>query len=278
MKKKSRDRKSGNAGGISPWVEEEWEPTAPVSDSRLRFDYTAAIAGSSAAGGCATVPVASDSDSDDVMMDFMPKKRKISYVPSNKVITHINNTLECYSEDADSPKLELTLPVYLPDFETSLVRSTVQAPHPDADENYPDKTSVVEVTQLEVTRIEAINRALIKVHECDRAIMAGMMKFSKEIDGLKEQPNKDVSRYIANSNPVEMMRAICRNAVVREKLLGEVQGVTLAVRRRDNLVRLNIEDETVNELVARPLRVDKVESANLIGRVRFVPAEEQEEQ
>ena len=24
MKKKSRDRKSGNAGGISPWVEEEW--------------------------------------------------------------------------------------------------------------------------------------------------------------------------------------------------------------------------------------------------------------
>ena len=103
MQKKSRDRKSGSAGGISPWVEEELEPTAPVSDSRLRFDYTASISGSAAAGGCAAVPVASDSDSDDVMMDFMPKKRKLSYAPSNKVITHINNTLECYSKDADSP-------------------------------------------------------------------------------------------------------------------------------------------------------------------------------
>ena len=60
LQNKSRDRQSGSAGGISPWVEDEWEPTAPVSDSILRFDYTAAIAGSSAAGGCAAVPVASD--------------------------------------------------------------------------------------------------------------------------------------------------------------------------------------------------------------------------
>ena len=108
--------------------------------------------------------------------------------------------------------------------------------------------------------------------------MAGMMKISKEIDGLKEQPNKDVSRYITNSNPVEMMRVICRNAVVREKLLGKAQGVTLAVRRRDNLVRLGLEDEAVNELVARPLRTDKPESSNLIAKFRIRQAEEEGDQ
>ena len=60
----------------------------------------------------------------------------------------------------------------------------------------------MEKTQLEFTRVKAINRALIKVHECDRAIMAGIMKFTKEIDKLKEDSTKDVSRYVRESNPV----------------------------------------------------------------------------
>ena len=74
-----------------------------------------------------------------------------------------------------------------------------------------------------------------------------------------------------------MMRAICRNAV-REKLLGEVQGVTLAVRLRDNLVRLGLEDQAVNELVARPVRTDKLESVNLISKFRIRQADKEGDQ
>ena len=44
------------------------------------------------------------------------------------------------------------------------------------------------------------------------------------------------------------------------------------------MVRLGLEDQAVSELVARPLRTDKPESANLIGKFRIRQADEQEDQ
>ena len=54
--------------------------------------------------------------------------------------------------------------------------------------------------------------------------------------------------------------------------------MTLAVRRRDNLVRLGLEDQAVNELVARPLRTDKPESGNLIAKLRLRQADKDGDQ
>ena len=47
------------------------------------------------------------------------------------------------------------------------------------------------------------------------------------------------------------------------------------MRLRDNLVRLGLEDQAVNELVARPVRTDKLESVNLISEFRIRQADEE---
>ena len=56
-----------------------------------------------------------------------------------------------------------------------------------------------------------------------------------------------------------MMRAVCRNAASRESILGQVQGVTLAVRRRDIALRLNLTPEQVMEVVAKPVSPDMIQ-------------------
>ena len=102
-------------------------------------------------------------------------------------------------------------------------------------------------------------RSLIKIHECDRAIMAGMIKFVKNLTEAVERPDMQIEPLRAEINharPIDMMRAVCRNAVSRETILGQMQGVTLAVRRRDNALRLNVTPEQVRELVAKPVSVD----------------------
>ena len=63
--------------------------------------------------------------------------------------------------------------------------------------------------------------------------------------------------------PMEMMRALCRNAVNRKTLLGQVHGVTLAFRRRDNALRINLTPEQVRQVVGKPVSQDMVQEENL---------------
>ena len=113
-----------------------------------------------------------------------------------------------------------------------------------------------------IIALDALNRALIKIHENDRAIMAGIMKFVKRITETAERPDAKIEWIrsdLSLARPVDMMRAVCRNAVSRETILGQTQGVTLAVRRRDNALRLNLKPEEVRELVAKPVSADMIQ-------------------
>ena len=73
------------------------------------------------------------------------------------------------------------------------------------------------------------------------------------------QKGKWIRSDLSQARPVDMMRAVCRNAVSRETILGQTQGVTLAVRRRDNALRLNLTPEQVRELVAKPVSADMIQ-------------------
>ena len=132
----------------------------------------------------------------------------------------------------------------------------------DPQGNMPDRNSTCEISQLEITRLDALNRALIKIHESDRAIMAGVMKFMKRLTETAERPDAQIDwiqSEVKQARPVDMMRAVCRNAVSREAMLGQIHGVTLAVRRRDNALRLNLTPEQVRELVAKPVSSDMIQ-------------------
>ena len=126
----------------------------------------------------------------------------------------------------------------------------------------PDRNSTCEISQLKITRLDALNRALIKIHESDRAIMTRVIKFMKKITETAERPDAKIDwmrTELNQARPVDMIRAVCRNAVSRESILGQIQGVTLAVRRRDNAFKLNVTPEQVRELVAKPVSSDMIQ-------------------
>ena len=81
----------------------------------------------------------------------------------------------------------------------------------------------------------------------------------KRITETAERPDAQIDRVqseLKQARPVDIMRAVCRNAVSREAMLGQKQGVTLAVRRQNNALRLNLPPEQVRELVAKPVSSD----------------------
>ena len=85
------------------------------------------------------------------------------------LVEEVNTTLAQYAQHVTEPALPLTLPVNLGDFGNSAMRREIQAPIPDPQGNMPEGSSTCEVSQLKITRLDALNRALIKVHECARA-------------------------------------------------------------------------------------------------------------
>ena len=56
---------------------------------------------------------------------------------------------------------------------------------------------------------------------------------------------------MAQQTPRDMMQAICRNAAVREKIIGQAQGVPLAIRRRDKAMRCNCTERQTLEVAQR---------------------------
>ena len=72
---------------------------------------------------------------------------------------------------------------------------------------------------------------------------AGVMRFMKSVTETTERPDAKIEWVRAELNqarPVNMMRSKRRNAVSRESILRQIQGVKLAIRRRDNALRLKL--------------------------------------
>ena len=89
-----------------------------------------------------------------------------------------------------------------------------------------------------------------------------MTKFMKKITETVERSDAKIDwmrTELNQARPVNMMRAVCRNAVSRESILGQIQGVTLSVSRRDNELKLNFTPEQVRELVAKPVKSDMIQ-------------------
>ena len=76
---------------------------------------------------------------------------------------------------------------------------------------------------------------------------------------MTERPDADIAwirTEISQGRPVHLMRAVCKIAVSRQAILGQVQRVMLAVKERDNALRSNLTPEQVREAVAKPVSPD----------------------
>ena len=234
--------------------------TGQVTDNRHRYDFHAAIMTRKQLKGCKAYELPADhSDSDDPMYEFKSKRRRVTFKPRDKIRKEMNKTLRCYENDIYKPELPLTLPMCLADFPPSSLRDEVQAPEPDSAGKLPDNDDLLYVTQLEITRLDGLNRSLIKLHENDKAMMSWMMQYIKTLE--ERAKAREVESEV---KPRDMMQAICRNAAVREKIIGQAQGVTLAVRRRDNAMRCNFTDrQSKHEVTRRMLEIAQHEGPTL---------------
>ena len=89
--------------------------------------------------------------------------------------------------------------------------------------------------------------------------MSGMMQYIKSLEEIGTNQG-----MMAQQTPRDMMQAICRNAAVRQKIIGQAQGVTLAIRRRDNAMRCNFtERQSKHEVTRQTLEVAQREGATL---------------
>ena len=114
--------------------------------------------------GCQAHELSADhSDSDDPMYEFQSKRRRVTFKPRDKISKEINKTLKCYENDIYRPELPLTLPMCLADFPQSSLRDEVQAPEPDSAGKLPASHDLLYATQLEITRLDGLNRGLIEV-------------------------------------------------------------------------------------------------------------------
>ena len=165
------------------------------------------------------------------------------FAPNEVIVQKIDETLAQYAENTQCPELEEVLPVCLNDFPISAVLSKAPSSEPDVHMKFPADDDEVMVHQFEMLRLDSLNRAMVKVHECESAL------FSALVD------NMDANRLQADEPPDDMIvldaAAYCHT--LRESLLAESTGIVIAARRRDNVRRQNVPEHHSTNIIAHPL-------------------------
>ena len=114
---------------------------------------------------------------------------------------------------------------------------------PDKKGKRPDDESAVVITQKEVIRLEALNRAMIKIHEMDEAFISALLE-KMDLSELQEGQEPD------NNIVLDAMR---QSHLCKEDLLAEATAITIATRRRDNVMRQDISDFNMTGIVAHAI-------------------------
>jgi hypothetical protein len=223
---------------LQNWKQSTWKGRIPQGSMQKRFSYAGAVEVSKRYRKInirSAVRAASpELSGDDELYSFQNRMQVEDYEPNEKQIELVSKQLKRYAVSATAPQLDANLPVNLTDFPESRIQCQPQLPLPDSEGHYPGDLSKVEILQKEIIRLDALNRALMAVHQNDRMLVPTVKAFIKAETDLSDSQKK---------NRVEdgriLIDALCKNTVDRENLLADSESIILAVRRRDNAVRKN---------------------------------------
>ena len=163
------------------------------------------------------------------------------FAPNEVIVQKIDETLAQYTENTQCQEFEESLPVFLNDFPTSAVLTKAPHSEPDARMKFPADDDEVMVHQFEMLRLDSLNRAMVKVHECESAFVSALVD---NMDRLQaDEPLDDMIVLDA--------AAYCHT--LRESLLAESTGIVIAARRRDNVRRQNVPEHHSTNIIAHPL-------------------------
>ena len=159
------------------------------------------------------------------------------------IVQKIDETLAQYAENTQCQEFEESLPVFLNDFPTSAVLTKSPQSEPDARMKFPADDDEVMVHQFEMLRLDSLNRAMVKVHECESAFVSALVD------------NMDANRLQADEllDDTIVLDAAAYCHTLRESLLAESTGIVIAARRRDNVRRQNVPEHHSTNIIEHPL-------------------------
>ena len=245
------EKEGTGMGGLAPWSNVNWMGAIPQGTVRRDFDYEAATVAATKIRQVEMKPEVVEQLSEDcAMFSYKRRKRNRQYQPSSRYHRIVNKTLSYYSNSAVDPEFPETIPADLADYPEGIVRASPQIPSPDAGNNFPADTDSLEITQKEICRLDALARALVKIHEND-CMAVNTMQI--RIDQLEAELRQQQGIHYDESNQAVVMSAVSKNCAVREEVCAELLGIVLAVRRRDNAIRKDPTPAVISRMVSAPL-------------------------
>ena len=219
----------------------------PASDPRMTYNYEQAIEACSAVRKTSTITVTNKSDSDsadDLASMSVVKRRRVVFNPTDKMRKSIEDKLVRYRENVFDPDFPASIPVCMEDFPASTVRASPPEVAPDSDNKYPTDTDSVSVLQKEIIRLDALNRALVKLSEVDEILVKTLLRKNKATESKSDKPSPEA--YVID--------AIRENCAKRESLIAESTAIVLAARRRDNFSRMKLTRSELHASVTRSVK------------------------
>ena len=229
-------KRAGKQKGLYPKSSAKWSLQGSKirldqSDSRYHYRYESALDAARKYVKTEVEQKTPETKGDSFAEIAASENRVLQYKPYDGFIQKISQTLQYYSKDYWNPELPITIQLDLADFPESGMKKNPQSAVPDSEGCFPHETSTVDILQKEIIRLDASNRALLKLLQADQIYLRAIHTISKK----KPEDKNQAKTLLTDLNSIVV--ALIRNHDRRENRLAENTGITLAVRRRDNSFR-----------------------------------------
>ena len=242
---KETKQQKASAKQTYEWKANSTMCTVPSSNNYKTYDYQRALqaAGRMTEDVKMQDPVEPAEKRRKLMQRSLLKNTKKVFVADEDILRKVDKSLANYAEDPWQPEFELCIDACLTDFVPSKILTEPPLAEPDKKGKRPDDESAVVITQKEVIRLEALNRAMIKIHEMDEAFISALLE-KMDLSELQEgqEPDKNI-----------VLDAMRQSHLCKEDLLAEATAITIATRRRDNVMRQDISDFNMTGIVAHAI-------------------------
>ena len=220
--------------------------TVPISNMYRAYDYNKALQAAARMSEDVKFISAENEPSAKkrkIMHRSLLTSKKKHFVADEDILEKVDKVLDDYAENPYNPEFELSIDVCLADFSPSKILAEPPPTEPDMNGKRPGDEDEVLMTQKEIIRLDALNRAMIKIHETEEAFVSALLD------------KMDISEISEDKEPDEavVLEAMRQNHLCKEDLIAESTAIVIAARRRDNVMRQNVPDHHKAAIVAHPI-------------------------
>ena len=150
--------------------------TVPISNMYRAYDYNKALQAAARMSEDVKFISAENEPSAKkrkIMHRSLLTSKKKHFVADEDILEKVDKVLDDYAENPYNPEFELSIDVCLADFSPSKILAEPPPTEPDMNGKRPGDEDEVLMTQKEIIRLDALNRAMIKIHETEEDICNG---------------------------------------------------------------------------------------------------------